>query len=183
MKTHCSRLSYRWIFFPHGIFGKGFGIYFLLELCELGNRTVAGVFPEQSWLLKETPNSEGCFWQWTLPWGLPACQLGGRKVVQGFQGRAWVRAGNTAAFLVVCAGKKATFPLCTCRHWFILFTSLQLLPSTGCGHCQRPLNLCRMKENETPFGAFLVKWAEPLKTEPTFSPAVWPPWSAKALNW
>lgn len=52
MKTHCSRLSYRWIFFPHGICGKGFGIYFLLEVCslprELGNRTVAGVFPEQS---------------------------------------------------------------------------------------------------------------------------------------
>lgn len=59
----------------------GFGSHVLLEVLslprELENKTVAGVFPEQSWVLKETLNSDGCSWQ-LESWGhlrLPAWGL------------------------------------------------------------------------------------------------------------
>lgn len=51
---------YPWGFFLSGVWGRGSGIYFPLVMFslphELENRTVAGAFPEQSRVLKETPN-------------------------------------------------------------------------------------------------------------------------------
>lgn len=75
---------------------------------ELENKTVAGVFPEQSECSRKHL-TEGCFWQFARVWGTPVSRLGGCTGVCGVSKRGvcenW---GNVCLLSDVCWGKSAS---------------------------------------------------------------------------